>query len=112
MPSIITFAQTDVLKDFCNSLMPVATESYIDRALPIADIDSQGRQQVPMDNLKASITEIDDEEWQMTAGHVAGPQAGAPNCYSTNSCPKRNRTGDPQGYWGTCCPYTTYWRRY
>ena len=41
MPSIITFAQTEVLKDFCNSLMPVATESYIDRALPIADIDSQ-----------------------------------------------------------------------
>ena len=39
MPSIITFAQTDVLKDFCNSLMPVATESYIDRVSPIAEID-------------------------------------------------------------------------
>ena len=112
MPSIITFVQTEVLKDFCNSLMPVATESYIDRALPIADIDSQGRQQVPMDNLKAAITEIDDEEWQMTAGQVAVPQAGAPIGYSAISFPKRNRTGDPRGYWGTCCPYTTYWRRY
>ena len=39
MPSIITFAQTDVLKDFCNSLTPVATESYIDRVSPIAEID-------------------------------------------------------------------------
>ena len=72
MPSIINFAQTDVLKDFCNSLMPVATESYIDRALPIADIDSQERQQVPMDNLKASITEIDDEEWQMVRRPCGG----------------------------------------
>ena len=76
----------------------------------MADIDSQERQQVPMDNLKASITEIDDEEWQMTAGHVAGPQAGGPNGTSKNSCPRRNRTGDPQGYWGAYCPYTTYWK--
>ena len=27
MPSIITSVQTEPLKDFCNSLMPVATES-------------------------------------------------------------------------------------
>ena len=60
-----------------------------------------------MDNLKAAITEIDDEEWQMTAGHVAGPQAGAPIGYSTISFPKRNRTGDPQGDWRAYCPYTT-----
>ena len=39
MPSIITSVQTEPLKDFCNSLMPVATESYIDRVSPIAEID-------------------------------------------------------------------------
>ena len=112
MPSIITSVQTEPLKDFCNSLMLVATESYIDRALPIADIDSQGRQQMPMDNLQAKITGIDDREWQMTASQVAVPQTGAPIGYSAISFPKRVRTGDPRGYGGTCCPYTTYWRQH
>jgi len=42
MPSIITFAQIEPLEDFCSSLMLVAAESYIGRAMPIADIDSQG----------------------------------------------------------------------
>ena len=92
-------------------MMPVATESCSDRELPITEIDRQVRRQVPMDNLKASITEIDDEEWLMMAGHVAGSQAGGPSGTSKNSCPKRNRTGDAQGYWGTYCASTTYWLR-
>ena len=107
MPSIITIAQMEPLEDFCSSLMLVAAESYIDRALPIADIDSQGRQQMPMDNLQAKITEIDDQEWQMTASQVAVPQTGAPIGYSAISFPKRDRTGDPRDYRGACCPYTT-----
>ena len=110
MPSIITFAQMDSLKEFCNGLMPVATESYIDRALPIADIDSQGRQQMPMDNLQAKIVEIDDLEWQLTAGQLAVPQTEAPIGNLAISLPYGVRTCDPRGYWGACCPYATYWR--
>ena len=112
MPSIITSVQTGPLKDFCNSLMLVAAESYIDRALPIADIDSQGRQQMPMDNLQAKMTGIDDLEWQMLAGQLAEPQTEAPIGYFAISLPKRDRTGDPRDYGGACCPYTTYWRQH
>ena len=112
MPSIITSVQTGPLKDFCNSLMLVAAESYIDRALPIADIDSQGRQQMPMDNLQAKITEIDDQEWQMLTGQLAVSQTEAPIGYFAISLPKRVRTGDPRGYGGACCPYATYWRQH
>ena len=112
MPSIITSVQTGPLKDFCNSLMLVAAESYVDRALPIADIDSQGRQQMPMDNLQAKMTGNDDQEWQILAGQLAVPEPEAPIGYSAISLPKRVRTGDPRGYGGACCPYTTYWRQY
>ena len=120
MPSIITSVQTEPLEDFCNSLMLVVTESYIDRVSPIAEIDgvhlrtstAQGQRQMSMDNLQAAITEIDDQEWQMTASQVAVPQTGAPIGYSSISFPKRDRTGDPRGYGGTCCPYATYWRQH
>ena len=84
--------------------MLVAAESYIGRALPIADIDSQGRQQMPMDNLQAKITEIDDQEWQMTASQVAVPQTGAPIGYSTISFPKRVSNWRPSGLWGGMLP--------
>ena len=112
MPSIITIVQMEPLKDFCSSLMLVAAESYIDRALPIADIDSQGRQQMPMDNLQAKMTEVDDLEWQLLAGQVAVPQTEVPIGYFAISLPKRVRTGDPRGYGGACCPYATYWRQH
>ena len=46
-------------------MMPVATESCSDRVFPIAEIDSPVRRQVFTDNLKASITVIEDEEWLM-----------------------------------------------
>ena len=97
MPSIITIVQMEPLEDFCSSLMLVAAESYIDRALPIADIDSQGRQQMSTDNLQAKMVEVEDLEWQL---------------YFAISLPKRVRTGDPRGYRGACCPYTTYWRQH
>ena len=61
-PAIITFEQTDQLMQVCGNMMAVATESCSDRVSPIAEIDSHVRRQVPMDNLKASITVIDDEE--------------------------------------------------
>ena len=60
MPSIITIAQMEPLEDFCSGLMLVAAESYIDRALPIADIDSQARQQMSTDNLQAKMIEVED----------------------------------------------------
>ena len=112
MPSIITIVQMEPLKDFCSSLMLVAAESYIDRALPIADIDSQGRQQMPKDNLQAKMTEVDDLEWQLLAGQVAVPQTEVPIGYFAISLPKRVRTCDPRGYGGACCPYTTYWTQH
>ena len=112
MPSIITSVQTGPLKDFCNSLMLVAAESYIDRALPIADIDSQGRQQMSTDNLQAKMVEVEDLEWRLLAGQVAVPQTEAPIGYFAISLPKRDRTGDPRDYRGACCPYTTYWRQH
>ena len=112
MPSIITSVQTGPLEDFRSSLMLVAAESYIDRALPIADIDSQGRQQMPMDNLQAKMTGHDDQEWQILAGQPAVPEPEAPIGYFAISLPNRVRTGDPRGYGGACCPYTTYWRQH
>ena len=112
MPSIITIVQMEPLKDFCSSLMLVAAESYIDRALPIADIDSQGRQQMSTDNLQAKMIEVEDLEWQLLAGQVAVPQTEAPIGYFAISLPKRDRTGDPRDYRGACCPYTTYWRQH
>ena len=78
MPSIITIVQMEPPEDFCSSLMLVAAESYIDRALPIADIDSQGRQQMSTDNLQAKMVEVEDLEWQLLAGQVAVPQTEAP----------------------------------
>ena len=44
-------------------MMPVAAESCSDRVFPITEIYSQVRRQVSTDNLEASITVIDDEEW-------------------------------------------------
>ena len=112
MPSIITIAQMEPLEDFCSSLMLVAAESYIDRALPIADIDSQGRQQMSTDNLQAKMEEVEDLEWQLLAGQMAVPQTEAPIGYFAISLPKRDRTGDPPDHRGACCPYATYWRQH
>ena len=112
MPSIITIAQIEPLEDFCSSLMLVAAESYIGRALPIADIDSQGRQQVSTDNLQAKTVEVVDLEWQLLASQVAVQQTEAPIGHFAISVPKRDRTGDPRDYRGACCPYTTYWRQH
>ena len=104
MPSIITSVQTEPLRDFCNSLMPVATESYIDRALPIADIDSQERQQVPMDNLKASITGIDDEEWLLVRRPCGGIASRRTHWYLPEILPQEESNRRPSGLLANIAP--------
>ena len=78
-------------------MMPVATESCSDRVLPIVEINSQVRRQVPMDNLKASITVIDDEEWLLVRRPCGGIASRRTHWYLPEILPQEVSNWRPSG---------------